>query len=72
MTFLQALAYVSFLGFPLIGHLGVVSYHALVATATASFLTRRMIAKIPMCLHFRLAYLTLATVHAILALAVYL
>ena len=74
MTFLQDLAYVSFLGFPLIGYLGIVSYLSLLATATVSILTRRRIAKIPMRIHFRLAYLTLslATVHAFLAVAVYL
>jgi len=74
MTFLQDLAYASFLNFPLIGYLGVFSYLSLVATATVSILTRRRIAKIPMRIHFRLAYLTLtlATVHAIIALAVYL
>ncbi|MBI9094318.1 MAG: hypothetical protein JEY71_05500 [Sphaerochaeta sp.] len=72
MTFLQDLAYVSLLGFPLIGYLGVFSYLLLVGTATVSPLTRRRIVKIPMRIHFRLAYLTLTTVHAILALAVYL
>ncbi len=74
MTFLQDLAYTSFLNFPLIGYLGIFSYLSLVATATVSILTRRKIAKISMRHHFRLAYLTLtlATVHAILALAVYL
>ena len=74
MTFLQDLAYASFLGFPLIGYLGVFSYISLVATATVSLLTRRKIVKIPMRYHFRLAYLTLilATVHALFALAVYL
>ncbi|HKM06917.1 MAG TPA: hypothetical protein VJ869_07995 [Sphaerochaeta sp.] len=74
MTFIQDLAYVSFLGFPLIGYLGIVSYLSLLATATVSILTRRKIAKIPMRIHFRLAYLTLslATVHAFLALVVYL
>ncbi len=74
MTFLHDLAYVSFLDFPLIGYLGIFSYLSLVATATVSILTRRRIARIPMRIHFRLAYLTLslATVHAILALAVYL
>lgn len=74
MTFLQDLAYISFFSFPLIGYLGIASYLSLVATATVSILTRRKVAKIPMRYHFRLAYLTLtlATVHAILALAVYL
>ncbi|MGB4407050.1 MAG: hypothetical protein WBI82_09350 [Sphaerochaeta sp.] len=66
--------HVSFLGFPPIGYLGISSYLSLVGTATVSLLTRRRIARIPMRIHFRLAYLTLtlATVHAILALAVYL
>lgn len=74
MTFLQDLAYVSFLGFPLIGYLGIFSYLSLVATAAVSILTRRKIVKIPMRYHFRLAYLTLtlATIHAIFALIVYL
>lgn len=72
MAFLQDLAYVSFLGFPLIGYLGIISYLSLVATATVSILTRRRIVKIPMRIHFRLAYLTLSltTVHAVLALAI--
>jgi len=74
MTFLQDLAYMTFLGFPFIGYLGIFSYLSLIATATVTILTRRKIVKIPMRVHFRLAYLTLtlATVHAILALAVYL
>lgn len=74
MTFLQDIAYASFLGFPLIGYLGIFSYLSLIATATVSILNRRKIAKIPLRIHFRLAYLTLclATIHAILALAVYL
>ncbi len=74
MQFLQNIAYQMILGFPVIGYLGIFSYLFLLATALVMVLTRRKIKRIPPKYHFMLARITivLATVHGILALAVYL
>lgn len=74
MGFLQDLAYSPILGFPLIGYLGIIGYLLMVATALVMILTRRKIVKIKPKVHFRLAYLTLtvASLHGILAISVYI
>lgn len=74
MGFLQDIAYTSILGFPVIGYLGIIGYLLMVATAMVMVLSRRKVVKIKPKVHFRLAYLTLATatVHGLLALSIYL
>lgn len=74
MEFLQDIAYQTIGGFPVIGYLGILSYILMIATALVMVLTRRKIVKIKPKVHFRLAYatLTVATIHGILAIAVYL
>jgi cytochrome b561 len=74
MGFLQEMAYTNILGFPVIGYLGIISYLLLVATAGVMILTRRKIVRIKATYHFMLARITItvATIHGILALAVYL
>jgi cytochrome b561 len=73
MGFLQDLAYTMIGGFPVIGYLGILSYLLMVATAMVMILTRRKIVRIKPKVHFRLAYTTLivATLHGVLAIAVY-
>lgn len=74
MGFLQDIAYTSILGFPVIGYLGIIGYLLMVATAMVMVLSRRKVVKIKPKVHFRLAYLTLATAtaHGLLALSIYL
>jgi uncharacterized membrane protein len=74
MAFLQDLAYRSIGGFPVLGYLGIIGYLLLIATALVMILTRRKVVKIKPKVHFRLAYATLivATVHALLAISVYI
>ncbi|MCK9288072.1 MAG: hypothetical protein PHU24_09925 [Sphaerochaetaceae bacterium] len=74
MEFLQQIAYHYFFGFPVIGYLGIISYLLMWATALVMILTRRKIVKIKPKVHFRLAYSTaiIATIHGVLAVAVYL
>ncbi len=74
MQFLQSLAYQPILGFPVVGYLGIIGYLLLLATAMVMVLTRRKIKRIPAKYHFILARITItvATIHGILALSVYI
>jgi uncharacterized membrane protein len=74
MEFLRNIAYTMIGGFPVIGYLGILGYLLMIATALVMILTRRKIVKIKPKVHFRLAYITIitATIHAILAISVYL
>lgn len=74
MGFLQSIAYQPILGFPVIGYLGILSYVLLVITGALMAVAKRKKKRLPMKLHHRYAMATIiaATVHGILALAVYI
>ncbi|MDD3997571.1 MAG: hypothetical protein WCR91_00605 [Sphaerochaetaceae bacterium] len=73
MDVIRNAAYQSFLGLPLIGWIGIITYLLMWATALVMILSRRKIVKIKPKVHFRLAYITVAaaTVHGLFAVAVY-
>ncbi len=61
-------------GLPVAGYFGIITFVFLLATATTMFLTRRRIVIIHVKYHKTLAYITIsvATLHLILAVSIYL
>ena len=65
------LAYKEFLGLPLVGYLGIMTFLSLLFTFLIGFLNRRGVRIFPFSWHPRMAWIsiTLAILHGILALS---
>ncbi len=74
MQLIQNIGYYMIWGLPVAGHLGIITFVFLLATATTMFLTRRQIVIIHVKYHKTLASITIlmATIHLILAISIYL
>ncbi len=73
MEIIRQIAYTYFLGFPVIGYIGVLTYVLLLLTALVMVLNQKRLTRFPLKYHSRLSYLTIisATVHGVMAIAVY-
>ena len=71
---ISEIAYISILGNPVIFYLGIMTYVMLLLTAGIMILNIRGIIKFPLNYHKLAAYITItiATVHGLLGLSVYL